>query len=139
MIRVNSHLNFDGQCEKAFRFYEKCLGGKIMFMMTWGESPMSKEVSPDWAKKVIHLSFTVGSQNLSGADAPPGHYEKPQGFSVALDVTEVVEADSIFKALSENGSVQMPIQETFWAKRFGMVIDQFGIPWMINCGKGMEK
>ena len=69
------------------------------------------------------------------SDAPPGHYEKPQGFSVALQIKDPVEGERIFNALAENGKVQMPFQETFWATRFGMCVDRFGIPWMVNCEK----
>jgi PhnB protein len=70
-----------------------------------------------------------------GADAPPDHYKKPQGFSVTLGLTDKAEAERIFQALAESGTVQTPLQETFWAVRFGMLIDRFGIPWMINCGQ----
>jgi PhnB protein len=77
----------------------------------------------------------LGDHVLTGADAPPEHYQKPQGFSVLLHIGDAAEADRIFKTLAENGTVQMPIQETFWALRFGMLVDQFGTPWMINCGK----
>jgi PhnB protein len=77
--------------------------------------------------------MTLGDAVLMGSDAPPGRYEKPQGFSVALMVKQPAEAERIFNALVENGTVTMPIQETFWSPRFGMLIDQFGIPWLINC------
>jgi len=72
---------------------------------------------------------------LQGADAPPGQYQKPQGFSVMLNIDDAAEADRIFHTLAEKGDVQLPIQETFWARRFGMLVDQFGTPWTINCGK----
>jgi PhnB protein len=134
-MKINTHLNFNGQCEAAFKFYEKCLGGKIAFSMTWGESPMASKVAPDWGKKIIHASFELRDQVITGGDAPPGFYQKPQGFAVALSVLEPTEADRVFKELSDKGSVQMAIEETFWAKRFGMLTDQFGTPWMINCGK----
>jgi PhnB protein len=72
---------------------------------------------------------------LTGADVSPESYQKPQGFSVSLQIRNAAEADRIFEALAENGAVQMPVQETFWALRFGMLVDQFGTPWIINCGK----
>ena len=134
-MRMNPYLTFDGQCEAAFKFYEKCLGGKVTLMMAYGDSPMASQVSPNWSKKIIHATFMLEDQVLGGADAFPGRYEKPQGFSVTLDIASAAEADRIFKALAENGTVQMECQETFWALRFGMVVDQFGVPWMINCGK----
>ena len=77
--------------------------------------------------------LTVGDQVMMGSDAPPGRYEEPKGFSVSVQIKDPAEAERIFQALAENGKVQMPIQQTFWAARFGMLMDQFGIPWMINC------
>jgi PhnB protein len=132
---LSPHLSFDGHCEAAFKFYEQCLGGKITFMMKYGDSPAAGEVTLDWREKILHATIMIGNHALTGADAPGEHYSKPQGFSLTLDTSDAVEADRIFKALAENGQVQMPLQETFWALRFGMLVDQFGIPWMINCGK----
>jgi PhnB protein len=134
-MKMNPYLTFNGQCEAAFKFYEKCLGGKITIMMPYGDSPMAKQIPSDWAKKIIHVTFEMGDQTLAGADAFPEQYQKPQGFSVTLNIDTPTEADRVFNSLAEKGVVQMPIQETFWAARFGMVIDQFGTPWMINCGK----
>ena len=130
---LNPYLNFNGQCEAAFNLYEKVLGGKIEFKMTHGESPMADKVSADWQKKIMHATLKVGNNVLMGSDAPPEYYQKPQGFSVSYSTAKPEDAERIFKALSEKGSVQMPLQQTFWAKRFGMFTDQFGIPWMINC------
>ena len=135
MIELNPHLGFNGQCEAAFQFYEKCLGGKVVFQIAYGDSPAAKAVPPEWQRKVLHATFKLGEQRLTGADAPPGSYEKPQGFSVTLNIGAAEEADRVFTALAEGGEVHMPIQETFWALRFGMLTDQFGTPWMINCGK----
>jgi PhnB protein len=132
-MQLNPYLNFNGQCEAAFKFYERCLGGKIVFTMTYGESPMADKVPSDWRKKILHVRLMVGDQALMGADAPPEHYEKPQGFSVTIGIDDPADAERIFHALAEKGTVTMPIQKTFWALRFGMLVDQFGIPWMINC------
>jgi PhnB protein len=77
--------------------------------------------------------MTVGDRVLMGSDAPPQYYQKPQGFSVSLSVTDPADAERKFNALAQNGTVQMPLQQTFWAVRFGALVDQFGIPWMINC------
>jgi len=134
-MQLNPYLTFKGQCEAAFRYYEKCLGGKIVRMITHGETPVAKEVPPEWQNKIIHACLDVGGQLLMGSDAPPNRYEESKGFSVMLDVKEPEEAERIFRALSEKGTVRMPIQETFWAQRFGMLIDQFGIPWMVDCEK----
>ncbi|HXA49676.1 MAG TPA: VOC family protein [Candidatus Acidoferrum sp.] len=136
-MQINPYLAFDGQCKHAFQFYAKCLHGEIVFMMTNGESPMASQMPPEQHDRVMHASLKVGEEMLAGADAPPEHYRKPQGFCVSLDIKDPAEAERVFGALSENGTVQMPLQETFWALRFGMFIDQFSIPWMVNCGKPM--
>lgn len=132
-MQLNPYLNFNGQCESAFKFYEKCLGGKITAMLTFGSSPRAEQTPPEWHDKIMHARLTVGEAVLMASDAPPGHYEKTKGMSIALNTEKPEEAERIFAALSENGTVQMPIQSTFWAARFGMLVDQFGIPWMINC------
>ena len=132
-MEVSSYLIFDGQCEAAFKFYEKVLNGKIVGMMTWGESPMAQTAAADVRNKILHARMVIGDQALMGSDAPPDHYGKPQGFSVSLGVKDPTEADRIFNELSQNGNVTMPIQKTFWSVRFGMLTDRFGIPWMINC------
>ena len=134
-MQVNPYLSFNGNCEEAFKFYEKALGGKVEFMMTHGASPMAQQFPPDWQSKIMHARFVVAGQVLMGSDAPPDHYHPPTGFSVSLSVKQAADADRIFQALAENGKVQMPIQETFWAIRFGMLVDRFGIPWMVNCEK----
>ena len=132
---VQPYLLFDGQCEAAFKFYEQCLGGKIEAMITNGNSPMADQVPAERRDKILHASFVVDDQVLMGSDCPPEHYEKPQGFSVSLSIGAPAEAERIFNTLAEKGAVRMPLQETFWAARFGMLVDQFGIPWMINCEK----
>ncbi len=104
-------------------------------MTTFGESPMGAETPADWRDKVMHATLMAGDQVLQGSDGQPQHYHKPQGISIALSLSDAAEADRIFAGLAENGTVSMPIQETFWAERFGMLVDQFGIPWMINCEK----
>lgn len=132
-MQLNPYLNFSGQCETAFKFYEKCLGGKIEAMMTHEGTPIADQVPAEWRKKILHARLSVNGYVLMASDAPPDHYRKPQGFSVSLNLKDPAEAERIFQALAENGTVQMPLQQTFWAARFGMLIDQFGIPWMINC------
>ena len=132
-MQLNPHLNFNGQCEAAFKFYEKCLGGTIEGMFLWEGTPAAKQVPAEWGSKVLHVTLKAGGEVLMGADIPPDRYQKPQGFSVTVGVTDPAEAERIFHALAENGQVTMPIQKTFWAARFGMLVDQFGIPWMVNC------
>ena len=132
-MQINPYLHCNGQCEAAFKFYEKVLGAKIDGMFTFGDSPMAKEVPSDWQKKVMHARMTVNGSVLMGADASSERYQRPQGFSVSIGVKEPEEAERVFKELAQNGTVQMPIQKTFWSARFGMLADQFGIPWMVNC------
>ncbi len=132
-MQLNAYLTFNGQCEAAFRFYERCLGAKIEMMMTHGESPMANQMPPEWRSKVMHSRLVVGDNVLMGSDAPPDRYNAPKGFSVSLSVDDPAQAERIFHALQEKGTVQMPLQETFWAVRFGTLVDRFGIPWMINC------
>jgi PhnB protein len=134
-MQLNPYLTFDGRCEAAFKFYEKVLGGKIEAIMTYGSSPMAEQTSPEWRNKVMHARMTVGDKMLMASDAPPDRYEAMKGIMVTLGIDEPGEAERIFHALSEKGTVQMPIQETFWARRFGMLVDQFGTPWMVNCEK----
>lgn len=133
-MKFTPYLNFDGRCEEAFQFYERVLDGKITFKMTYGESPMPGDQMPaGWAGKMMHMTLTVGDQILQGSDAPGDQFQKPQGISVAVSLTDTGQAERVFAGLAEDGNVGMPIQQTFWAKRFGMVTDRFGIPWMINC------
>ena len=134
-MQLNPHLHFNGECEAAFKFYEQCLGGKITFMMPYDGLPVAEQVPAPWRNKILHAELTVGDDVLTAADVPPDRYQRPQGFSVILSASDPVEAERIFQALTENGTVQLPLQETFWAARFGMLTDRFGIPWMINCTK----
>lgn len=134
-MQINPYLMFNGQCEAAFKFYEQCLGGKIMAMLPYEGSPMAAHVPPDWQKKILHARLVVGDQVLMGSDAPPDRYQAPKGITISLGMNEVTDAERIFQALSEGGKVNMPLQQTFWAVRFGDLVDRFGIPWMVNCEK----
>jgi len=134
-MQVVPYLTFNGQCEAAFKFYEQCLGGKIEAMMTHVGTPAEQHVPAEWRNKILHARLTVNNQVVMGSDAPPDRYSKPKGISVSLQIKDPGEAERIFHALAENGTIQMPMEQTFWAVRFGAVVDQFGIPWMINCEK----
>ena len=128
-------LSFDGDCEAAFRFYERCFNGKIEFLLRWGESPMAKDAPPEWSDKILHARIVIGDTALLAADSLPGTYEPSQGFSLLLSLDDAGDTERLFRELSENGTVLMPLQETFWAHRFGVVRDQFGIAWTINYEK----
>jgi PhnB protein len=127
------YLNFKGQCADAFRFYEQCLGGKIVAMFTHAETPAAGHVPEEARDWIMHARLVVGNAVLMGSDSPCQQFEAPKGQYVSIQIDDPAEAERIFHALAEGGSVQMPIGETFWASRFGMVTDRFGTPWMINC------
>ncbi len=132
-LQVNPYLGFNGDCRAAFRYYEKHLGGVIEFLQTQGESPMADQLPVAQKNLVMHARLRLGNFVLMGGDAPADHYQRPQGMSVTLNIAQPEEAERVFNALADNGSVTMPLAQTFWARTFGMVTDQFGIPWMINC------
>jgi len=132
-MQLNTYLLFDGNCEEAFNFYAQTLNGKIESMMPHKGSPAESHTPPEWQDKILHARMTVGNQVIMASDAPPGRQAKPQGFSVNIGVTDPAEADRIYGALSEGAKITMPIGQTFWARRFAMFEDRFGIPWMINC------
>ena len=136
-MQVNPYLNFNGQCGEALRFYEQVLGAKIESMMTYGESPMAGETPPALHSHVMHARLVVDGQVLMASDSPPEYYEKPQGLFIALNVEKGTDGERIFNALAENGAVKMPFEKTFWAAGgFGMLVDRFGTPWMVNCERG---
>jgi PhnB protein len=131
-MKLNPYLLFNGDCEAAFAFYERVFGGRIDAMMPHEGTPAAEHVPSEWRAKILHARLSLGDQVLMASDAPPGRYERPQGFSVCVNIDSAAEAERVFAALAEGGSVQMPIGETFWAERFGMAVDRFGTPWMIN-------
>jgi PhnB protein len=131
-MKMNTYLAFNGNCGEAFKFYEKCLGGKTE-LMKYGDSPMADQTSPDFKDKIMHARLDVGDQILMGADSPKGMFNGNHGFSVAIGVTDPTEAERIWAGLSEGATVHMPLGKTFWAEAFGMLVDRFGIPWMVNC------
>ena len=133
-MQINAYLNFDGQCETAFQFYEQVFGGKIQGVFRFAGTPMENQVPPEWREKIMHVTLKAGDNVLMGTDVPPAHNQgAPRGFAMTVGVSDAAEAERIFHALSEGGTVRMPLQQTFWAIRYGMVVDRFGIPWMINC------
>ena len=132
------YLSFNGDCEAAFRFYEDRLGATNVSMFPYANSPMARDVPPEWATKIMHGSITLGGTTLSGADSPPGQYQPPQGFRLFLEPEDPAECERLFNALAENATIEMPLQQTFWTLSFGVLTDQFGIPWTINCTQSPE-
>jgi PhnB protein len=137
-MQLTPYLSFKGDCEAAFKFYEQSLGGVPGPIFRYGGSPMEDRAPADWSDKVMHGSITVGGQVLMGADIAPDQYEEPKGFSLSLQIASIAEAERVFGELARDGNVVMPLQKTFWAERFGMVVDRFGISWLINC-EGAEQ
>jgi len=134
-MRINPYLTFGGNCEEAIRAYQKILGGEIVAMMPYGESPMEQETPKEWRKKIMHARLIFDGNVLMASDAPPDRFQKMQGMEVALNVKEPTEAERVFNALAEKGTIGLPLSETFWAAKFGMLTDRFGTPWLINCEK----
>jgi PhnB protein len=129
-MKIENYIFFTDQCAEAMRFYAKVLGGKIDAMMTYGDSPAGPHNPPEMAHKIIHARLVVGDAVLMASDGP--HSETRQGFAVTLQVDTVEEVDRLFNALGEGGKLTVPVGETFFSKRFGMVVDRFGTPWLIN-------
>jgi len=132
-MHVSPYLSFKGDCEAAFKLYEQCLGAQPGAIFRYGGSPMAGQAPADWSDKVMHGSVTIGELELMGADVAPDHYQEPKGFSLSIQIKSTSDAERIFRELTKDGTVVMPLEKTFWAERFGMLIDRFGVPWLINC------
>jgi PhnB protein len=135
-MKLITYLFFDGQCEAAFKFYEQCLGGTMDRIVRASEAPGCDAMPAEWRDRIMHAHLIFGDQQLMGsdwiADQPFG---QAKGFSVSLNVDTVAEAERVFAALTEGGEIRMPMEKTFFAVRFGMLVDRFGTPWMVNCEK----
>ena len=129
---TNLHLVFPGTCREAFAFYEKTFNSKISMTMTFGDAPAGSPVPPDSKDLVMHTSMPVGSILLMGCDAPPGREQKLGGFQISVSMPDEAEVKRIYAALSEGGSIQMPLSPTFWSPLFGMCTDKFGVGWMVS-------
>jgi PhnB protein len=134
-MHINPYLAFNGNCREAFEFYERALGAEPVMMMTYDKMPGGHKGPPEIAGKVMHARLMLGDTPLMGSDAPPDRYRAPGGYMINISVDDPGKADRLFAAHAEGGIVTMPIGETFWALRFGMVTDRFGVPWMVNCEK----
>ncbi len=112
-MKIYPHINFGGECEAAFHFYEQCLGGKIGTMLTWGNSPMAKDTPPEWHSKICHASLTAGESELAGVDDPFEVYEPPKGFQIVLEIKQSGDSERIFQALAEKGISPLANAEDF--------------------------
>jgi PhnB protein len=129
-MKMSPYLFFNGNCREAFEYYERHLGGKIGQMLTGADAPEGMDATPDM---IMHANMTLGGGLLMASDCGTEDYKKPQGFYVSLSAETPEEAERIFDALADGGEVRMALEKTFWAERFGMLVDRFGIPWMISC------
>jgi PhnB protein len=132
-MQVNPYLFYNGNCEAALKFYQKVLGAEIEAMLPYESGGDTMPTPPEWQKKIMHAKILIDGEVIMASDAFPGHFQQPQGFAVSLQVEDPADAERRFKALAEGGSINMPFAKTFFSKGFGMCVDQFGIPWMVNC------
>lgn len=132
-MKLSTYLFFPGHCEEAFTAYQRILGGRITAMMTHEGAPAGCQVAPEWGPKIMHACLEIEDQMLMASDVPPDCGEGPmQGAAVSVSVKDVAEAERIFAGLSEGAQIKMPMAETFWSPRFGMLQDRFGTHWMIG-------
>ncbi len=131
-MRIDAHLTFCGDCEEAFRYYERLFGGSLV-LLSFGSSPAASTVPEAWRSKIVHATLTlIDGKTLLGADVLPEQFERPQGFYVLAALRDAAEAQRVFDALADGGAVRMPLQKTFWSPSFGAVVDRFGTPWEIT-------
>ena len=130
-MKLYTYLNYGGNCEQAFRFYEQHLGGIITMMMRHGEQPNPATVPPDWKDAVLHARINIGETQLLGADIPPDRFQPMRSAYLSLLVDSIDEAERVYGLLSDGGQIFMPMEETFFAFRFAMLRDRFGTSWMI--------
>ena len=138
-MKLNTYLNYGGNCREAFRFYEKHLGGKIGMMMTHGEQPGGPNVPPELKNTVLHAQMTLGDTDLMASDVPPERFQPMRSAYLSLSVDSTEEAERVHKLLAEGGEIFMPMEETFFAFRFSMLRDKFGTSWMIINPRPMQQ
>jgi PhnB protein len=130
-MKLHTYLNYGGNCEQAFRFYEKHLGGKITMLMTHGQQPNARDVPPDQQNAILFARMSIGETDLMGSDVPSERFQPMRSVYLSLSVSSIDEAERLFGLLSVGGEIFMPMQETFFAFRFAMLRDTFGTSWMI--------
>jgi PhnB protein len=131
-VQLVPYLGFDGDCREAFDFYHEVLGGELVAMISH-EDMQIPGLSDEWQSRIMHARLIIGDTVLMGGDTPPGSYSPPSTMCVSAQVATPFEAERIFSALADGGSIQMPLEPQEWATRFGMLTDRFGTPWMVNC------
>lgn len=136
-MNITPYLFFNGNCRQAFEFYAQCFDVEVKAMISAADTPVGDQNPAGAGDKIMHACIAIGDHLLMASDwncgPNPVPYEAPRGMRVALGMTSVAEAERVFSTLCEGGTVDMPFEKTFFAERFGMLTDRFGIPWMINC------
>ena len=130
-MKLYTYLNYGGNCREAFEFYAEHLGGKITMLTPHGEVPDPSKVPPEWRNAVLHARIELGGTVVLGADIPPERFQPMRSAYLSLLVDSTNEAERIYSLLSEGGQIFMPMQETFFARRFAMLRDRFGTSWML--------
>ena len=132
MLGVQPYINFRGNCEEAINFYKDKLGAEVLYIGRYGDSPMKGKAPDD---KIMHCTFKIGDSKVMACDSVFDEYPVTVGNNIILSIgtDDVDKADAMFNELSDGANIVMPMQETFWAKKFGMLTDKFGINWMFNC------
>ncbi|MGA9586260.1 MAG: VOC family protein [Terracidiphilus sp.] len=136
-MRLNTYLNYGGNCAKAFKFYEEHLGGKIGMIMKHGDMPDPSKVMPEWKDAVLHATITIGETVIMASDVPPDRWKPMRSAYLALHLASDADAQRLFALLADGGDVFMPLQETFFASRFAQLRDKFGTSWMLLHEKPM--
>jgi PhnB protein len=131
-MSVQPYLFFDGRCEEALEFYRNALGAEVEMLSRFKDAPEPGMAQPGMEDKVMHASFRIGESMLMASDGRCDGNPEFAGFSMAIDVPTESEAERLFNALSEGGTVKMPLEKTFWASKFGMLEDRFGVGWMVS-------
>ena len=130
-MKLNTYLNYGGNCAEAFRFYEEHLGGRIGMMMKHGEMPDPSKVMPGMQDAVLHAQMTIGDTVIMASDVPSDRFKPMRSAYLSLLVDSDAEAERIYALLSDGGQIFMPMEETFFARRFAMLRDRFGTSWML--------
>jgi PhnB protein len=133
-MKIHPYIQFGGKCAEAFSFYKEHLGATNIELLPWRGSPAEQMAPPDWLDKILHASLTIDGNILMGTDGMPGQpFEGMKGCALSLMVNSEPDAERVFTALSQGGTVTMPLESTFFARKFGMLTDQFGVAWMVVC------
>ena len=134
-MQIHPYLDFGGRCEEALTFYTSAVGANVEMLMRFKDMPEPHEpgvIPPGAEEKVMHVTFRIGESTVMATDGQCQGTGDISGISLSIQMSDIVEAERIFTALANGGEVHMPFAETFWAPRFGIVADKFGVPWMVN-------